>query len=337
MSDANAAPAIDPKAVWVAEQWKYDHPLISCRFDPQGRYVFACSQDFTIQRWELATQKKTTLTGHGSWPHAMVFTPSGDVMVSCGYDDSLLWWEVAAEQPQPLRTVKAHQGWIDGLAMSPDGKLVASGGHDLVLRIWNVEDGTLVREMTGHEKHIYSCLFHPTGEFVLSGDLAGKVHQWEVATGKLVRTFDATPLWSYNSGQGVDYGGVRTMAWNADASHLVCGGLHQASNPLGAVNEPLVLRFTWDKAEKIRSHVAAGVKGVVWNAQFHPQGFLMAGSGGSGGGWLLFWNDAEDQVFHKFQLPNTVRGMDLHPDGVQVATAHYDRHLRISKLVAKPA
>jgi len=29
--------------------------------------------------------------------------------------------------------------------------------------------------------------------------------------------------------------------------------------------------------------------------------------------------------------------MDLHPDGLQVATAHYDRHVRITRLSAKTA
>ena len=33
-------------------------------------------------------------------------------------------------------------------------------------------------------------------------------------------------------------------------------------------------------------------------------------------------------------LPNLAREMDLHPDGVQVATAHYDKHVRITKLAA---
>ncbi|GIW94469.1 MAG: hypothetical protein KatS3mg110_2510 [Pirellulaceae bacterium] len=327
--------AADPKAVHVAEEFQHDRPLISCRFDPTGRFVFACSEDFTIQRWELATKNKVALAGHGSWPRDIAFTPSGDVAISCGYDEMLIWWETAAEKPQPLRTLKAHQGWVDAVAISPDGRLVASGGRDRIVRIWQVEDGAPVREMSGHEKHIYSAAFHPSGEYLLSGDLGGKVHQWEVATGKLVRTFDATALWSYNSGQQVDYGGVRSIAFRQDGQQVAFSGLHNASNPLGAVNEPLVLRFSWEKAEKLRSHVAQGVRGVAWRACFHPEGFLLAANGGSGGGWLLFWKEDDDQAFHKFQLPNTARGMDLHPDGIQVATAHYDRKLRISRLAPK--
>jgi len=36
-----------------------------------------------------------------------------------------------------------------------------------------------------------------------------------------------------------------------------------------------------------------------------------------------------------FALPNLARDMDLHPDGVQVATAHYDKHVRITRLAAE--
>ena len=29
--------------------------------------------------------------------------------------------------------------------------------------------------------------------------------------------------------------------------------------------------------------------------------------------------------------------MDLHPDGLQITTAHYDKKLRLTKLLPKPA
>ncbi len=63
----------------------------------------------------------------------------------------------------------------------------------------------------------------------------------------------------------------------------------------------------------------------------------MGVSGGGSGGWLIFWKTDADKDFHRFQLPSLGRDMDLHPDGIQVATAHYDRHLRITKLSPKPA
>lgn len=322
----------DPRAAKVAEQWQHDSPLIHCRFDPTGRFVFATAEDFSIARWDLATKQKIAFKSHDSWVGDLAFTPSGDVLISAGYDDTLTWWPAAAEQPEPLRKVKAHEGWIRALAMHPDGQWLASAGNDRTVRLWNVADGSLVRELAGHQKHVYSLQFHPDGQLLLSGDLEGKVHQWDVASGALMRSFDAKALWSYNAGQQVDYGGVRSIALSADKKQLACGGLHQASNPLGAVNDPLVLLFDWESGQGTKSLTAGDLKGIIWRVCWHPQGFLIGASGGSGGGFLLFWTADQDKDFHRLQLPNIVRGMDLHPDGVRIATAHHDRHLRITTL-----
>ena len=150
------------------------------------------------------------------------------------------------QAPKPIRSIEAHKGWIRSIDVSPDGTLIATGGNDNLVRLWNAADGKLVRELPGHERHVYSVAFHPAGQFLLSGDLVGVINQWEVASGKVVRAFDAKPLHTYEGGQQVDYGGVRAMAVSPDGKWLAAGGLYKGTNPLGAVNEPLVLLFNWE-------------------------------------------------------------------------------------------
>ncbi len=328
--------AADPKQTHVAVEYKHGSPFITCRFDPKGRFVFAAAEDRSVVRWELATGKQAILQGHDSWVGDLAFSPDGETLVTAGYDDTLAWWPAAAEKPEPARKVKAHEGWIRALAASPDGKLLASAGNDRTVKLWSLADGSPVRAMEGHGSHVYSLLFHPSGEFLLSGDLKGNVHQWEVATGLLAGVFDAKPLHSYNAGQAVDFGGVRGLSLSLDGKHLACSGLCKAENPLGAVHEPIVLRFDWESAKLVASHVSPGLKGVAWRARFHPDGFLIGGSGGGGGGHLLFWN-LEEKPFHSFKLPDTVREFDLHPDGIQLATAHFGKTVRISRMSPKPA
>jgi WD40 repeat protein len=142
-------------------------------------------------------------------------------------------------------------------------------------------------------------------------------------------------LHSYNGGQQVHYGGVRSLSLAPDGKHLACGGLHKASNPLGAVNEPLVLLFQFESQKPVRSLVSEGVRGVIWRSLFLPDGSLLGASGGSGGGFLLFWNPNEDKAVHKLKLKDTIRGLDVHPDHLHVATTHWDKHLRISRMTAK--
>jgi hypothetical protein len=101
------------------------------------------------------------------------------------------------------------------------------------------------------------------------------------------------------------------------------------------VQEPLALRFEWESAKMARQHLTDGnANERIWAMHYHAQGFVVAAIGG-GKGALIFWNEGEDKPFHVFPLPNSARGMSVHPDGVQIATTHHDRKIRLTKLAAK--
>lgn len=331
---------LDPKAAWVAAQWQHDRPLISCRFDPTGQYVFCGSEDAVVERFRLSDGAKVLFAGgHTTWVTSFAFSTDGKVVVSGGCDGKLTWWSAAEEAPAVIRSIPAHgTQWIRSLAVSPDGVLLASGGNDNRVRLWNMADGSLVKELAGHEKQVYTVAFHPNGQSLFSGDLGGVIRQWDVAAGTELKKFDAAALYSYNGGQGVDFGGVRALTISSDGKFMAAGGLHKASNPLGAVHEPLILLFNLETGAIERQMIAEGItQGVIWNLRWLSDGTLMGVTGGGSGGWLLFWKTDAEKDFHRFQLPNLARDLDLHPDGLQVATAHHDRHVRITKLSAKPA
>jgi WD40 repeat protein len=327
--------AADPKLAHIAQELTGEASLLACRFDPTGKFVFASSLNRSIYRWPLTGGKPIALAGHDSWVFDLAVSADGQTLISAGGDDTLVWWTAAAEAPEPARKVKAHEGWIRSVTLSPDGNLLASGGNDRMVRLWNVADGAKVREFAGAARDVYSVLFHPSGEWVLGGDLDGKIHQWEVATGKLVRSLDAAPLHSYNEGQQVHYGGVRAMAFGADARSLLAGGLTKATNPLGNIQQPLVLRLDWESGKATGNHVVEGATNErICGLALHPDGFLFGCLGGQKN-QLAFWKEGEEKPFHTFLLPTSAHGMSLHTDGLQVATTHHDGKLRITKLAAK--
>jgi WD40 repeat protein len=334
-----AIPAgFDVKQAHVTAEWPHDRPLVVCRFDPTGKYAFCGAQDALVVRYNLADGARTLFAGgHEAWVYAVAFSKDGATAISGGADGKISWWEAAAEKPAPMRTVEGHQGWARALAVSPDGAVLASGGNDGKVRLWNVADGKLATELSGHSRPVYSVAFHPQGKVLLSGDLMGVVKQWDLTSGKEARTFDAAALHTYEGGQRVDYGGVRSMAISPDAKWLAAGGLYKASNPLGAVNEPLVLLFDWQSQKIARQHIAEGLtQATLRRVNWLADGSLMAMSVGPSGSHLLFWKPDADKDYFRVALPGIPREMDLHPDGLQVATACFDSKLRIVRLAASP-
>lgn len=131
---------IDPAQAHEVLKVDYGSPLLGCRFDPQGKFVFAGAEDNSILRWDIGANQKTILAAHDSWVHSFAFSKDAQVMISGGYDGRLIWWPTVGDAPKPLRTVDAHQGWIRGLVASPDGQYLLSGGNDRLVKLWNLAD-----------------------------------------------------------------------------------------------------------------------------------------------------------------------------------------------------
>ncbi len=327
---------LDHTKTHVAKDHKHNSPLISCRFDPSGRYVFFGAQDSKVWRWEWAGDKKIELSGHDSWVRAIAFTPDGATILTGGYDGRLIWWPVGDEQPTPARTIEAHQGWVRSVAVSPDGTLVASTGNDNLVKLWNASDGTLLHELSGHERYVYNVAFHPDGKDLVSGDLMGNLVHWEVATGKQVRKFEAKSLHKYDTTFKADIGGLRGLTFDQTGKRLAGSGITNVTNAFAGVGNPAITVFDWESTKETIQHVSKDkLKGAAWNLALHPDGTVIGISGGGSGGFLLFWKEDQKEEFHKFKLPNTARDMDLSSDGLHLATAHYDKRLRICKMADK--
>src|ERR1035438_8729474 len=169
---------ITPSRTRMALELRHTSALLSCRFDPSGRYVFAGAQDNTIQRWELAAPNaKVAFAGHRSWVRGIAFHAASRKMLSTDYNGKLLVWNTDAATPQAEQIIDAHEGWVRAIAMSPDQRQFATCGNDNLVKLWNFADFSLVREFAGHASHVYNVPFHPTERAIVSGDLRGNIKQ----------------------------------------------------------------------------------------------------------------------------------------------------------------
>ena len=323
---------ITPTRTRMALELRHTSPLLCCRFDPTGRYVFAGAQDNSIQRWELANQAKVAFAGHRSWVRAMAFHTATGKLLSTDYNGKVIVWTVNAATPQAERIIDAHAGWIRAIAMSPDQRQFATCGNDNLVKLWNVADFSLVREFEGHTSHVYNVAFHPTARAIVSGDLRGNIKQWDLQTGRETRTMDASVIFRYDPTFRADHGGVRSMTFNADGSLLACAGITNVTNAFAGIGNPAIVLFNWQSGQRSQVlRVNPPFQGTAWGVVFHPQGFVIGAGAGSGGG-LWFWRPTEQNSIHNVAVPNNARDLAIHSDNRRLAVPCFDGVLRIYDL-----
>ncbi|WP_164101921.1 WD40 repeat domain-containing protein [Candidatus Laterigemmans baculatus] len=327
---------IEPAKAHVELEHPHARPLTACHWDPLGRYVFFGAEDYGVHRFDVATKTAVPLMAHDSWVRGLGCSPSGEQLYSGGYDGRLVWWPAAAEKPEPIRVVDAHRGWIRELAVSPVGELVASCGNDNLVKLWNATDGSQVHEFSGHESHVYNVAFSPNGESLVSCDLHGKLKAWDLKSGKLQRDLGAAEaLYLYDKSFLADIGGARCMNFRSDGNQVAVGGITKVTNAFAGIGEAVVVLVEAESGKVARQLEAKEkVHGTTWGIAHHSQGLWVGVAGGGGGGWLYFWNEeGEPQEIFKLKLKSPGRGMSLAADGLRVAVAHSDNHLRIYSLV----
>lgn len=331
--------ALNVTQTHVVAQHKHSSPIIACRFSPDGRFVYFAAEDHSVCRWEWSTDEKPVVyRGHNSWVRSIGCSLDGQTLITGAYDGQLIWWPADDPEPAPIREVAAHDGWVRALAVSPDGQQVGSVGNDCLVRLWNLSDGSLDAEFEGHEDHVYNLAFHPEQAALVSGDLKSNLIHWDLASGKQERSWKAEALYKYDKGFRADIGGYRALEFTADGQRLAGSGITNVTNAFAGVGNPAIAEFDWQSGEQLVLHESkAKLRGMAWGVALHPADITIGASGGHSGGFLLFWTPTEKEEHHSFKLPNTCRDLALASDGIHVATAHYDRHVRICRMTEKVA
>jgi hypothetical protein len=332
-----SVPKPDPTATRLVQTITHDRPVLTCRFEPNGDFLFAGAEDNNFHRWDLFTISAVHQKGHKSWIGTMgSLTPAGNLFVTGGHEGKIAWWNSLEPDPTPARIVDAHKGYVRAVAVSPDGQLVATGGNDNLVRVWSAADGTLVKELAGHPRHVYNVAFHPSGKALISGDLMGTLKQWEVGSWTMTRELDAKLLSKYDNGFKADVGGIRAIDFSPDGKLLAVGGITDVSNAFAGIGNPLVLLFDWESGKQVKQlKPKDNIQGSVWGVRFHPSGEFLIGSGGGPAGALWFWKPDDEKSFHAIGLASVAYDLTLHPDGLRLAVPLFDKTIRIYDMSPK--
>ena len=144
----------------------------------------------------------------------LAWSPDGRLLASGSYLRGVQVWEMPAstrrwvgstQQPTRLRSV----------AWSPDGTRLVGGGSDGFMYVWDASEGTLLRQMAGHDQAIMSVAWSPDGRRLASGGggrEGGELFVWEAHSGQRVQALVEHPAVA------------SAVAWSPSGEMLISGG-----------------------------------------------------------------------------------------------------------------
>ncbi len=159
-------------------------------FSPDGRFAGAGGKI-----WEAATGREVAILRDEKGEEFSPWSPA--TVVFTRDSTGLIWTDKTAIRLRDMASGQSRRiaQSADVIVPSPDGRFVAAGVGS-VIRVWHIDSGREVAQISGHGEDSLTLAFSPDGRLLASGSggfRSGKdfsVRVWELASAREVRRFN---------------------------------------------------------------------------------------------------------------------------------------------------
>ncbi|KIK38635.1 hypothetical protein CY34DRAFT_809154 [Suillus luteus UH-Slu-Lm8-n1] len=133
------------------------------------------------------------------------------------------------------RTFEGHEDNVYAAAVFPDKRRMVTASYDKTLRLWDLEDGVVLKIMEGHRFGVSNVVVSRDGQFIASGDFGGELITWnrdgepltqpiKVHSG-LIYSLDFSPdsTWLASSPLDTTMELWNTKIWQVQGDPINCG------------------------------------------------------------------------------------------------------------------
>ncbi|KAH8241805.1 hypothetical protein KR026_000975 [Drosophila bipectinata] len=182
------------------QQFAFHNAPVLCAAWRDNQTFASCGGDNQIHVCQLGRNEPIrTFKGHIDEVNAIEWCPQGQLLASCSDDMTLKIWSMNEERC--CRDLQEHSNEIHTLKWSPTGPgsnnpstdlMIASGSFDATVKLWDVERGVCIHNLTMHTEPVICLAFSPDGKNLASGGLDKCIYIWSTQTGQLLHSYRAT-------------------------------------------------------------------------------------------------------------------------------------------------
>lgn len=339
-------------------------------FSPNGHTVANGSADGTVQMWDVSqvlhpTSLGRSLIGHLSEVTAVAFSSDGKTLASASTDHTVRLWNLADPAAvRPQERLAGHITDVRTVAFAPNGSALVTAGTDKTAQLWDLGHNVLTRDT-----HIATKAFSPDSRTLTTANIDGVIRRWNISDSKKPVPLDSARL-STNPDRVtfspdsrtvaiIEGNGSRIRLWNITDLHSpkligVAPGtsdtklpfVQMAFSPNGrtfaASNQ--IGPWLWDitnpsNIKLAHRQIAGAVEDGVRDLAFSPDGHVLAGLQGDGGGVRL-WRITDPAHPEQLGRAPVRKGeeftMAFSPDGNYIATGGEGGAIRLWN-IAEPS
>ncbi|MEG4200278.1 AAA-like domain-containing protein, partial [Microcoleus sp. Pol12A5] len=261
-----------------------------------------------IKTSSLPPQIKMKWQAHIGAVTSVNFSPTHQVLVSAGIDDSVRIWNFSG---QKIVEWKAGQQSVNMVNFSPNGKFLATAGRDSTVKIWNLS-GKNISTFKGIQGSVTSISFSPDGLLLAAAGIDSNAAIWKLSKQPKSISSSVVKLPGHN-------GLVRSVNFSPNGDFIT------------TLDGNSTVRI-WNLSGKLKKTLPFQAIGLSFTAAPHQYRFATVTLNGKVG----LWNLSEKELVKEFQtLHLDAKSISFSPDGERLATVGIDKTVRLWNLAGR--
>jgi WD40 repeat protein len=134
-----------PEGKFIKAFEGHTHHVLDVGWSADGKTLASGGADNVVKIWDYEKGEQVrTINAHGKQVTRLVFIGKKAEFATCSGDQTVRFWNVNGGN---TRNFSGNSDFLYAVSVSPDGAVVAAGGEEGVLRLYNGNNGQLVKSL----------------------------------------------------------------------------------------------------------------------------------------------------------------------------------------------